>query len=80
MNIQNTKYMLDQDPIDPGCECMTCQNYTRAYIRHLVVADELLAQRLGSYHNVYFIVNLVKRIREAIIDGSFQQMKDQWLQ
>lgn len=79
MNIQNAKYMMDQDPIDPGCECMTCQNYTRAYIHHLVKADELLAQRLGSYHNVYFIVNLVKRIREAILEGSFEQMKKEWL-
>ena len=80
MNIQNVKYMMDQDPIDPGCQCMTCQHYTRAYIHHLVKADELLAQRLGSYHNVYFIVNLVKRIRESILEGSFQQMKEQWLQ
>ncbi|MEN9407486.1 MAG: hypothetical protein RLZZ455_702 [Candidatus Parcubacteria bacterium] len=80
MNIQNVKYSMDQEPIDPGCECMTCQNYTRAYIHHLVKADELLAQRLGSYHNVYFIVNLVKRIRESILEGSFQQMKEQWLQ
>lgn len=79
MNVQNAKYQLDTDPIDPGCLCMTCQNYTRAYIHHLVKADELLAQRLGSYHNVYFIVNLVKRIREAILDGSFEQMKKYWL-
>lgn len=79
MNIQNAKYMMDQDPIDPGCACMTCQNYTRSYIHHLVKADELLAQRLGSYHNVYFIVNLVKRIREAILEGSFEQMTKEWL-
>jgi tRNA-guanine transglycosylase len=79
MNVQNAKYKLDQDPIDPGCECMTCQHYTRSYVHHLVNADELLAQRLGSYHNVYFIVNLVKRIREAILGGSFSAMKAQWL-
>jgi queuine tRNA-ribosyltransferase/7-cyano-7-deazaguanine tRNA-ribosyltransferase len=79
LNIFNAKYQLDSDPIDPGCLCMVCQTYTRSYIRHLFVADELLAQRLGSYHNVYFIVNLVKRIREAILDGSFSQMKEQWL-
>lgn len=78
--INNAQFAVDDGPIDPGCECMVCQNYTRAYIRHLFVADELLAQRLGSYHNVYFIVNLVKRIREAILEGSFQKMKEQWLQ
>ncbi|MDP3941458.1 MAG: tRNA guanosine(34) transglycosylase Tgt [bacterium] len=76
--IQNAKYALDNDPIDPGCECMVCQTYTRSYIRHLFVADEILAQRLGSYHNVYFIVNLVKRIREAILEGSFSHLKEAW--
>lgn len=79
LQITNTKHTLDTDPIDPGCECYTCQHFTRAYIRHLFIADELLAQRLGSYHNVYFIVNLVKRIREAILEGRFIQMKDEWL-
>lgn len=80
IQITNAKYTLDADPIDPGCECFTCQNYTRAYLRHLFVADELLAQRLGSYHNVYFIVNLTKRIRESILDESFQQLYTTWLQ
>lgn len=79
IQITNAKYTTDADPIDPGCECYTCQHYTRAYLRHLFVADELLAQRLGSYHNVYFIVNLVKRIRESILEKSFIQLKDQWL-
>lgn len=79
MQITNAKFTLDSDPIDPGCECLTCQNYTRAYLRHLFVADELLAQRLGSIHNVYFIVNLVKRIREAILQESFQQLKAEWI-
>lgn len=79
INIFNAQYQLDNNPIDPGCACMTCQNYTRSYIRHLFMADELLAQRLGSYHNVYFIVNLVKRMREAILDGRFSQMKEEWI-
>jgi len=79
MQITNAKFTLDTDPIDPGCECFTCQNYTRAYLRHLFVADELLGQRLGSIHNVYFIVNLVKRIRENILEGSFEHLKAVWL-
>lgn len=79
MNIQNSNYTTDADPIDPGCECYTCQHYTRAYIRHLFTADELLSQRLGSYHNVYFIVSLVKRIRESILEGSFERMYRQWI-
>ncbi|HVZ58371.1 MAG TPA: tRNA-guanine transglycosylase, partial [Patescibacteria group bacterium] len=79
MQITNAQYTLDTQPIDPECECFTCRNYTRAYLRHLFVADELLAQRLGSIHNVYFIVNLVKHIREAILEGSFDDMKAHWL-
>lgn len=79
LQITNTQYRLDMKPIDSQCQCFTCQNYTRAYLRHLFIADELLAQRLGSYHNVYFIVNLVKHIRESILEGSFEQMKNYWL-
>ncbi|MBI5045355.1 MAG: tRNA guanosine(34) transglycosylase Tgt [Candidatus Levybacteria bacterium] len=79
LQITNAKYTLDQDPIDPGCECMTCHNYTRAYLRHLFMADELLAQRLGSYHNVYFIVNLMNKIRESILDESFSHFKNDWI-
>lgn len=79
IQITNSKYTLDTDPIDPGCECYTCQNYTRAYLRHLFYADELLGQRLGSYHNVYFIVNLVKEIRESILEGSFSNLFKDWI-
>lgn len=79
IQMTNAQFTLDEDPIDPGCECWVCQNYTRAYIRHLFTADELLAQRLGSYHNVYFIVNLVKRIREAIVEDRFGKMHEEWL-
>lgn len=79
LQITNAQYTLDKNPIEPGCGCYTCRQYSRAYLRHLFVADELLAQRLGSYHNVYFIVNLVKRIREAILNGDFLSLKNQWL-
>lgn len=79
MQLSNAKYTLDTNPIDPGCECFTCRNYTRGYIRHLFVADELLGQRLGSIHNVYFIVNLVKKIRQSILDDTFETLKSQWI-
>lgn len=79
LQLTNAKFKLDADPLDPGCECYTCQNFTRSYLHHLFMADELLAQRLGSYHNVYFIVNLVKRIRESILSGEFSNFKDTWL-
>ncbi len=77
--ITNTKYILDSNPLDPGCECYTCQNYTRAYLRHLFMTDEILGQRLGSIHNIYFIVHLVDQIRQAILDERFAQMKQEWL-
>ncbi len=80
LQITNAKFALDANPLDPGCACFTCQNYTRAYLRHLFMADEILAQRLGSYHNVYFIINLVKKIREAILEGQFGELKKEWLQ
>ncbi len=79
LSIYNHKFRLDPLPIDPNCVCYTCIHFTRAYIRHLFMANELLAQRLGSYHNVYFIVNLMKRIREAILDGRFNLIKSEWL-
>ena len=79
MQLTNAKYTLDTDPVDPGCACYTCRYYTRAYMHHLIKADELLVQRLGSYHNVYFIVNLVKKIREAILQGRFLEMKKEWI-
>lgn len=79
LQITNGKYKLDTNPIDPGCECYTCLHFTRAYMHHLIKANELLVQRLGSYHNVYFIVNLVKKIREAILEGRFRRMKEEWL-
>lgn len=80
LQITNARFATDPDPIDPGCLCWVCQNFTRAYLRHLFMADELLAQRLGSYHNVYFIVNLMKQIREAIINDTFLKLKNAWIQ
>jgi queuine tRNA-ribosyltransferase len=79
IQITNSKYTLDQNPLDPGCECYTCQHFTRAYLHHLFKADELLGQRLGSYHNVYFIIHLMQEIREAILEGRFMEMKKAWL-
>lgn len=79
LHIFNQQYTIDQSPVDPKCACYTCRHFTRAYLHHLFKADELLAQRLGSYHNVYFIVNLVKQIREAIVNEDFWELKKDWL-
>jgi len=78
-HITNHRFLTDPEPIDPGCECYVCQHFTRAYLHHLFVANELLAYELGTYHNLFFIISLMNRIREAIGEGSFQELKKQWL-
>ena len=78
LSISNAKFTADKKPIDPGCECYTCLNYTRAYLRHLYMSGELLYHRLGSIHNVYFICHLVDMIRESIMKKQFKKLKSQW--
>lgn len=79
LNLMNAKYELDDRPIDDGCECPTCKNYTRAYIRHLFKAKEMLAMRLCVLHNLYFYNKLMKDIRDAIEGGYFKQFKEEKL-
>ncbi len=78
-NIQGTKYRTDFTPLLTDCECYTCKNYTRAYVRHLFKAKEILAGTLTSIHNEHFIIKLVDDIRASIEDGSFQELKTRWL-
>ena len=66
MNLMNQKYELDTRPIDEECGCPACQHYTRAYIRHLFKAKEMLGMRLAVLHNLYFYNELMERIRKAI--------------
>lgn len=79
LNIQNAQFLTDTKPIDPGCKCYTCQNFSRSYLRHLFIAKELLYHRLASIHNLYFMVNLVATIRQSIIDKQFKKLKKAWL-
>jgi queuine tRNA-ribosyltransferase len=80
INIENAKYKEDFAPIESDCGCYTCKGYTRAYIAHLFRGKEMLAGTLASIHNLYFIVNLVKKIRQSILDGNFQEYKVNFLQ
>jgi queuine tRNA-ribosyltransferase len=79
INMMNAGYVRDFTPLDPQCGCSTCTNYTRAYISHLFRAKEMEAATLASIHNVYFITNLVARMRETIIDGTFFEFKKEFL-
>ncbi len=66
LNIRNAQYLKDDLPIDPGCACYACKNYSRAYIRHLFMANEILAMRLNSIHNIAFYQDWMRSVREAI--------------
>ncbi len=68
-----------QLPLDPNCDCPTCQNYTRAYIRHLFSIKEVLGLRLLTQHNIAFFVNLMKDVRESLANSSFDQLREKWL-
>lgn len=71
MNIKNAKYKLDDGPLDPECDCPVCRNFSRAYIRHLFAAEEILAMRLAVMHNLYFYNKLAQKIRDALDEGRY---------
>jgi len=77
--INNTKYRNDFSPIEKDCECYVCKNYTRSYVAHLFHGKEMLAGTLASIHNLYFIVHLVDKIRQSILDDNFFEFKEEFL-
>ena len=77
LSMRNAQYKDDFSPVDKKCECYTCKNYTRAYLRHLFIASEILALELASIHNLTFYLKLVKEAREKIIEGNFLQWKNE---
>lgn len=79
ININNKKYEKDDLPIDPTCNCPTCQKHSRAYIRHLFKAQEMLAMRLCVMHNLYFYNNLMTRIREALDNDTFDEFYNKYV-
>lgn len=78
--VRNAAYAHDERPLDPECDCYTCRNYTRAYLRHLFVSGELLGMRLASVHAVHHMVALVRRARAAIQDGRYAAFRMQFLE
>jgi len=79
MNILKSGFKNDKKPIVENCECYTCKNFSRAYLNHLFKAEEILAHRLATIHNLYFITNLMKEIRMAIKVGKFSQLKNKFI-
>jgi queuine tRNA-ribosyltransferase len=80
IHITNAEFREDITPIEKDCDCYTCKNYSRAYISHLFHGKEMLAGTLASVHNIYFIVNLVKKIRQSIFDENFEEFKKEFLE
>ncbi|HIW85427.1 MAG TPA: tRNA guanosine(34) transglycosylase Tgt [Candidatus Eubacterium faecipullorum] len=78
ININNSKYILDDSPIDKQCKCPVCQRYSRGYIRHLMKANEMLGMRLAVMHNLYFYNSLMTEIRSNIENGSFTDFKNEY--
>ncbi len=79
INITNSKYTKDAGPIDPQCQCHTCQHYSRAYIHHLFAAQEMSAMRLSSIHNLHFMLDLTRLAREAILEDRFDELLKKWM-
>lgn len=74
--IKNATYARDFRPLDEKCDCYTCRNYSRAYIRHLIKSDETFGLRLTSYHNLYFLLDLMKKVRQAIREDNLLEFKE----
>ncbi|MCQ2475092.1 MAG: tRNA guanosine(34) transglycosylase Tgt [Clostridia bacterium] len=79
INLNNNKYEKDPLPIDPECSCPTCRHFSRAYIRHLFKAKEMLAMRLCVMHNLYFYNNLMQEIRDALDNGTFSEFREKYV-
>ena len=79
LNIRNARFARDPNPIEPGCTCYTCQHFSRAYIRHLFKAGEILGLRLATIHNLHFMLRLMERVREAIREGRYREFKSEFL-
>ena len=79
ININNKKYEKDSLPIDPQCDCPTCRNFSRSYIRHLFKAKEMLAMRLCVMHNLYFYNTLMEKIRDALDRGEYKEFHDKYV-
>ncbi len=77
--MRNQSLSEDQSPIEEGCACYACQHFTRGYIRHLMVSKEILGLYLASIHNLHFLLDTMRQIRESIFDGTFETLKAEML-
>ena len=78
LNISNAQYGEDEGPVEAGCSCYTCRRYSKAYLRHLFMARELLAYRLNTIHNIHYFMTLMRKMRKAIHEGTFDAFKGEF--
>lgn len=78
ISIKREEYKSDNSPLDPDCNCYTCRNFSRAYLRHLFLAKEILSMRLNTLHNLYFYLDFFRKMREAIGSGTLREFKRKW--
>ena len=80
LNFRNARFAHDGGPVDPQCTCPVCTGgYTRAHIRHMVTVKEMLGGILLSMHNIYYLLDLMRRARQAIIDGTYSEFVNDWM-
>lgn len=79
VSIKRNEFRSDPSPLDPECACSTCRNYSKAYLRHLFLSGELLSARLNTIHNLHFYLELMRRARESILSGRWEQYRDHCL-
>ena len=79
VSIKRNEYKESSEPLDPECDCYTCKNYTKSYLRHLFMSGEILGARLNTIHNIYFYMKLMERAREAIENGTWEEFRDDCL-
>jgi queuine tRNA-ribosyltransferase len=79
INLRNAQYAEDPSPIEEGCDCYTCRHFSRAYVRHLLKANEVFGLRLATIHNLRFMLRLMARIRQSVLDGTFLSFKETFL-
>jgi len=79
LSIKRAEFREDPSPLDPECNCYTCRNFSRAYLRHLFLAKEILSMRLNTIHNLYFYLEFFRKMRKALEEGTFRSFKERWL-
>jgi queuine tRNA-ribosyltransferase len=80
VNIRKAAHRTADEPLDPACDCATCARFSRGYLRHLFVAEEMLGLRLVSLHNLRFLIRLAEQARQEILDGDFPRWSRSWLE